>query len=300
MIRHWRLILTWPIIPMFIKACLVPCFFPKDSPKFFMKTQGQKTSEEETRERMKSIFRDTYRESQVTEITDITMTVVEKEVKAGSGPWGTFKGLLNADENRKRITTGFIISIGQQATGYSYLNLYSTDLFNRLFGNGKDVTFMMAIAKVIAGVVAVITMKVFTRKINLMFGTLFQAFTFYFILLAAYLNIPLMGTIAAMAHLVFFGIALGGVMKAYLTEIMPPIGVSITASSAWLAQAAVGKLIPLLVPIVGDQVLLTFFCLSGMMLFFLFDWRLIETKDKNEGMVIDEFQNKPYKFLDFS
>lgn len=102
---------------------------------------------------------------------------------------------------------------------------------------------MMAFAKVVAGVVAVITMKTFTRKLNLMFGTLFQAFTFYFILLAAYFNIPLMGTIAAMAHLVFFGIALGGVMKAYLTEILPPIGVSITASSAWLSQAAVGKLI---------------------------------------------------------
>lgn len=299
MIENWRYILTWPIIPMAIKAILIPFFFTKDSPKFFMKTTVD-TNPEETRERMKSIFRDTYRESQVTEITDLTMTVVEKEQKSGSGPWGTIRGLLVADENRRRITTGFVISIGQQLTGYSYLNLYSTDLFNRLFGNGKDVTFMMALAKVAAGIIAVITMKTFSRKTNLMFGTLFQAFTFYFILMAAYFKIPLMGTIAAMAHLVFFGIALGGVMKAYLTEILPPIGVSITASSAWLSQAAIGKLIPLLEPVVGDEVLLTGFCLSGMMLFFLFDWRLVETKDKHEAVVLDEFQNKPYRFMDFS
>lgn len=299
MITHWRYILMWPIIPLALKALLLPCFFPKESPKFYMKSHIE-NSPEETRERMKSIFRDTYRESQVTEITEITMSVVEKENQSGVGALATIIGLLKAEENRRRITTGFILSIGQQATGYSYLNLYSTDLFERLMKNGKEVTFAMAIGKVLAGVIAIFTMKTFSRKVNLMFGTLLQALTFYLILVAAYYQIPTLGIVAAVAHLIFFGIALGGVLKAYLTEILPPIGVSITLSSAWLSQAAVGKLIPLLAARFGDEILITAFCISGIVLFFLFDWRLLETKDKNEAQVIDEFTYKPYRYMDFS
>jgi hypothetical protein len=299
MITHWRTILMWPMIPLALKAILLPCFFPKESPKFFMKT-NMENGPEETRERVKSIFRDTYRESQVTEITEITMSVVDKENKSGIGAWATLIGLFTAKENRRRITTGLAIALGQQLTGICYLNLYSTNLFDRLMQNGKEVTFVMAIGKIFAAVIAIFTMKLFPRKVNLMFGTLFQALTFYLILVAAFYQIPILGIVAAVAQLIFFGIALGGVMKAYLTETLPPVGVSITASCAWLSQAIVGKLIPLMAAAYGDEVLLTGFCICGMGLFFLFDWRLVETKDKNEDQVIEEFTTKPYRFMDFN
>lgn len=297
MVDNWQIILCWPIVPLLIKAILLPIFFPNESAKYYLKS---KSINEDTRQRVKSIFKDTYRESQVTEITDLTITMVENEDKAGSGAIASLKNLFTSKERRKRVTTGFVLSLGQQLSGISLMNLYSTDIFDRILGNGKQATFTLALAKLAAGVMCIITMKLFSRKVNLMAGTIIQSLSLYTIFLASYFQIPTLGIVGAFVLVVSYAIGLGGSLNAYLTEILPPIGVSITLSTSWLALGLFGKFIPLVASIIGDELLLLAFSSFGLILFFLMDWRIIETKDKSEAKVYEEFATKPYRYFDFS
>lgn len=297
MITHWRIILCWPIIPLFLKAVLLPFFFTKESPKYYMK---QNATDENVRERIKSIYNDTYRDSKVSEITDLTMAMVEKEIEAGAGNIEVFKRLFTANENRKRVTTGFFLSISQQLSGVALINLYSKDIFDRILGNGNEVTFVLAISKAIAGVVCIISVKVFSRKFNLMAGLLLQSLSLYAIYVASYYQLRLLGTVGAFVHTMGYAIGLGGALNAYLTEILPPVGVSITLSTAWLGLATFGKLIPILAATFGDPMLLLAFSAMGLICFFIMDWRIIETKGKSEAAVYVEFATKPYRYFDFS
>jgi len=293
MIANWRYILCWPAVVIFFKVILMPIVIKHDSPKFYI---GQNYGKEDLKASIKEIYSDTYRESQVDAATESIIAVHQKTVIESKS---SKLAVLFSPIYRFAFATTFVISILAQFNGVSYFALYSTDLFNRVSGNGKKVTFFIAIAKVFGGVCAIIFMKNFGRKFNLMLGCLMQGVCIALVMISLYVNVTEISMAAVFLYFISFAIGLGGSVNAFVTEVIPPIGVSLISSFLCILNAMFGKLLPLAAAAYGDETLLCFFAICCFVGFFALDFFLIETKDKNEERILSEYMNHKYTFLNF-
>ena len=293
MVANWRLILCWPIIPALFKAIFLPFVIKRESPKFFIKNNENLP---ELKERLNDIYKDTYRHSQVVDITEGTIKVFNDQKKAA--PNQGFS-ILFTKLMRRRLMTAVLVAMSEEMCGMTYFSLYSTDLFNRINGTGKQMTFTIALTKLCAGIVAVFCMKFFGRKTNLTVSPLIQCIALILIITSITLSIPVLAYFGVVTFMLFYAIGFGGSTTNYITEIVPPKGASIGYSIIWLFSAGLGKILPFLSGFMGDESLLISFAISCFIIFIVMGTVLIETKDKSEAKIIDEFVNKKIKFFDF-
>merc|ERR1711862_496973 len=99
---------------------------------------------------------------------------------------------------------------------------------------------------------------------------------------------------ACIVYIFFFGIGIGSAYFAFVTEILPPIGVGICMTTQWICVAIVGKFVPILKDSIGILPLCTFFCFVCIIGFLLLDWLVIESKGKNQEQIIEEYKTLPY------
>ena len=293
-IERWQVILCWPAIPLAIKAVVFPILVKTESPKFYIKENPEHP---ELKQSLIDIYSSTHRETQVEKVADMTIKVFQEQSAAGKSP-----GLLAlfSPPFRRRLISGIVEAIAWQASGIGYFVIYSTDLFNRISGKGKQITFVIAVTKVFGGVFAVIFMKTFGRKFNLMVGTFIQGVSISLILFSISVEIPILSYIGVVVYMVAFAIGHGGAFQAYITEILPPKGASLCNTLTWIVNAVIVKILPKLADAYGDEAIMFGFAILCFIILFLLDLTCIETKDKSEDQVIQDFKNKPYRFMDFS
>jgi len=302
-LQYWQYILCWPAIFILLKVLLMPIVLPTESPKFFIKKNYDKP---DLREKLQKMYSHTYRESQTFNIADSCIKVYTQQQKASvienDGEEKACAELRNltGEYSRKRLLSGLVVAFSQQICGVSFFALYSTDLFNRISGKGKQVTFFLAISKILGGLFAVIFMKAFGRKFNFHIGILTQCLSIVAIVISMEIDMPEIAYFAVVIYMLAFAVGLGGAFPAYLTEILPPVGVSAANSLACTINASLGKILPLVAEPLGDENILLFFAGMCIVCFLLLDRFVIETKDKDEELVIEEFLHKKYRFLDFS
>ena len=292
-IEKWRLILCWVFVPALMKVIFLPLMIRQDSPKFFIHRHHDHP---DLKEKLQGIYEETYRHSQVQAVSDGTIQVFREQQQA-SAPDGYL--LLFTPLMRRRLATAILVAFCEEMNGMNYFSMYSNDLFNRLNGSGKQMTLVIAIGKVCAGAVAVVFMKFIGRKVNLTFSPLVQGLALLLIIISIREVIPVLAYIGLLMFILCYAIGFGGSTTAYITEILPPKGTSIALSFVWLFSAGQGKLLPLLATSVGDEALLGAFTVCCMLIFVLMGVFLIETKDKPEAKVVDDFKTRGYKFLDF-
>ena len=303
LVTHWQYILSWPAIPLAIKACLVPFLIKVESPKYIVK---ESFDDPDLQSKLESVYKETYRESQVADMTSSTIKIYSEQrqsVKDGGSAGGNqslavFK-LLFTPLMKRRTVTGLILAFCNQLTGIGYFAFYSTDLFDRISGNGKKVTLFIALSKVVGGLVAVVFIKNFGRKFNMMFGVVLQAISIFAILTGAITGQGWIAFVAVMVYMVAYAFGIGGVFNAYLAETLPPTGVSMGSALNWTFNAIIAKTLPILAAPVGDQNLLLGFGILCTIHVFLIDWRVLETKDKSEETVIQEFKTTKYRLFNF-
>ena len=294
-VRNWQFILCWPIIPGLLKAVCLPLIVNSESPKYHV---SRFADHPEVSEKVREVYQETHRTSQVHHLSDITIRVhLEERLAARSASRGF--SILCSPLMRRRFLTGIVVISFNQLCGTTFFSIYSTDLFNRISGNGKQVTTALAVMKVVSAFIGVFCMKSFGRKVNLMFGILVQGLSLSLILASMNYKVPLLGYVGVGTFMIGFAVGIGGAFQAYLTEILPPKGASICNAMLWAANSLIVKLLPIVSGLYGDEMILFGFAGLNFIGFFILERVLIETKNKTEDVIIEEFKSRKLRFLDF-
>ena len=259
-VKYWRCILCWPIIPQILKLIALPFILKFESPRYYFIMHRKSENLEKS---IALIFGDTYPSKDVKKITSDTIKVLKEQEsnKIGGGLLSALR-CFTSPHTRKRMVAGCFLLIGQQMTGLTYYSLYSTDIFDRISHEGKKITFFIAGAKLVAGFVGIITMKSFGRKFNLMVSNQMQAVCSLLIVLSIQLKISWISYIAGPGYMFFLATGYGSCGNAYVSEILPASAVSFCVAVGWIAQASIAKIIPLIAEDVGDANMMLFFAVS--------------------------------------
>ena len=97
----------------------------------------------------------------------------------------------------------------------------------------------------------------------------------------------------------FLATGYGSCINAYVTEILPASAASFCIAIGWIAQASIAKIIPLIAEDLGDANMMLFFAVTCFIWVFILDYFLVETKDKLESRVIQQFKTRPYSLFNF-
>jgi hypothetical protein len=276
---------------MLIKIIMVPFFLRTDTPKYIYASEVDKTTARAKIIQANSFI---YSPESLEGVTNETLNNYEKQESQGSAGFGA----LFSTRYRTRLLSGCFVAFAQQISGINFLIFYSTKLFEKS-GKAKEMTVTVGLANFLGSFVALYAIGKFGRKFNIVWGTLLQGIGM--LLLFIGFRTDSFGILAAavVIYMLFFAVGLGGSEMAYISEILPPAGVSIALAVQWILTAAIAQSLLSLMNFFGPNALLIFFTGACFLFFFAADYLMIETKDKNEEMIAQEFENREYKFLNF-
>ena len=160
-------------------------------------------------------------------------------------------------------------------------------------------TIVVGLSNFIGSFIALYAISRFGRKFNIVWGVLLQAVGFLLLYIGYKQNEFWIQALSVVIYIVFFAIGLGGSLMAYLSEILPPVGISIALAVQWLVTALIGQFLLTFVSTFGAPTMILFFASACLFFFFSLDYLMIETKGKNEDTITRQFENRTYRFLDF-
>jgi SP family facilitated glucose transporter-like MFS transporter 8 len=156
-----------------------------------------------------------------------------------------------SERYRKRFFIACNLNAMQQLTGINFLGFFSTELFDKLSGNGSTMTLIIGAANVSGGLVGMYTLSKFGRKANILYGCAL-CFTGMLILnIGISLGSSIISALGVLVYMIFFAVGMGSVMPLYCAEIVPAAGVGIATAVQWLFATLVGKLVPILIQSMG-------------------------------------------------
>ena len=297
-LEHWRIVLGWTGILSVIKLVGILVLIKSESPKYYL---TKNPDAEDREERLMEIYRETHSEKKALERKEDCIESFRREnaEKEGKSTMDQIC-ILFSKTFRKRMIAGSLACMTQQLSGHAFFEVYSKDLFDKMSNSGTMVTFCLAIAKFMGGGIVVLFVKYFGRKKNIVFGTLAQGIGICIILVSLWLTLPILACIGIMVFITGFQIGSGGCCYLFSAEILPPIGVSVATSGLWILDIITMKITPHASQRYGDNVCVGFFCLLCFVMVFTLDYFIIETRNKSDVEIIDDYQHKKYRFMDFS
>jgi len=161
------------------------------------------------------------------------------------------------------------------------------------------VNLLIGVSNFLSSFIGMWFLKLFGRKTNLVFGIFVQGIMFWGMGMMYYFDWWGLLYPAAIIFILSFSLGMGGTSYPYIVEILPPVGVGMAMGTQWVFTALIGYFIPTLAKndVLGVMPLMIIFgwiCVAG---FIILDWLVIETKDKSESKVANDYQNLKYRFL---
>ena len=311
------IVLCWPGAVGLLRLILLLVLFKfgaLESPGYYLnQIKPGKTPAEEIEKKTESIrnwFACVYQEQDVDQVVAKTL---EEHEEASSKVQPGFTTMFSK-QYRFRLLTACLVNIFQQLSGVNFLIFYSIQLFNKISKNGPFMALVIAGANICGAVVGLFTIERFGRRFNLMYGSLLGAICFVLLIVGIHIPDPLISeivsTAAVLFYMVAFAVGLGGTMPIFCAEIIPAVGVGIAASMQWLAVAAIGKGVPLLLPPEGPfnpEELIGFFAFCLLVSFFFTNYACVETKGMDEadvesvysGGVSRDGRKHPFSWINF-
>ena len=133
-----------------------------------------------------------------------------------------------------------------------------------------------------------------------MFGTLVQSAGLFSILNGIWYSQSILSYIGIVVFVIGFQVGSGGCCYLFAAEVLPPVGVSFVTSILWTLGITTVKLAPFLSHKYSENAIIIFYCVVCLLIFFVLDIFEIETKDKSDVKIIEEYKSKKYRFMDFS
>jgi len=280
--KYWRLFLLYPKILSVIRLCIFPFLFKKDTPKYiFLKAETPEAARPDIRESLMPVYAD----SSLDAVTDRYIDRLEREKLKGKATAVT----MFSKRYIKQLLSGCYVAFIQQWNGINFLLFYSTSIFDKLAGIGKEMTLYIGLGNLAGGIISTILITTAGRKPNLVYGCFSQGVAWFLLLTGYETNQLWLMIIASIMYIMSYAIGLGGTITAYVGEVLPPAGVGIALGCQWLNIAITGLTFPLFNVAFGEAVLFGAFgvlCVLGAV--GLFFWT-IETKNKTPEQVEAEF-----------
>ena len=297
-VDHWRLILTWTGLINVVKIIGILCLVKYDSPKFYLNRNYRSVNRDE---KLVEIYMLTHTKKEANERMLDIVKAYEIENKNADKRSTIEKFIfLFSKTMRKRLVAGSLTSAAQEMSGNSFFEIYSRDMFDRVCNVGKTFTLFMAISKLVGSVMIVIFTKYFGRKKNLMVGTLTQSVGLITILGGIWMSHSMLLFIGVFLYMVGYHTGSGGTMYMFIAEILPPVGVSFATAIHWILGILTVKFVPSLAVFYSESTIIIFYAVVCIVIFILMDFYIIETKEKTDVDIIEQYQNREYKFMDFS
>lgn len=291
-VKYWRIILLWPLVISVVRLALFPFFIRTDTPKYVYSSIRDKQA---ARDRVKAVMLTIYDAQDSEKATATVVALFNKQESAGPV---SFLSLFRA-KYRSRNLSGCSVAFFQQLSGIVFIVFYSTDLFNSFKqGSGKTLTLIVGISNFAGSILTIYLIGKMGRKFNLIAGIFFQGVAWFLLLIGFQVGALWLLIVGSCLYMVSFSVGLGGTETAYISEVLPPIGVGFALAVHWLLNAVIGILIPILVQSLGPSALMGFFGVVSILGVFALDFLLIETKGKSEETIIAEFENKKYRCFD--
>lgn len=287
MVDYWRYLVLGSTLISVLRLALFPKYIKSETPKYIFTSL---VNPEHTEDLVYQAYSILYEDEAAKECTKNTLQMFEKQREEGQVSFGT----LFTRRYIKRLVSGCLVAFANQMSGINFLIFFSASIFSSM---PKTITMTIGVSNFGGSFLAMYFIGKMGRKFNLVIGALGQGLSLtglYFGFNSS--NDPLM--IASVClYITFFAIGSGGTTTAYISEILPAIGIGVALALQWILTAIVGQVVPPLVEIFGPTKIIMFFAIMSFSLFFSLDCLMIETKGKTESMVEQEFLHRSYKFL---
>lgn len=291
---YWRIFVLWPLAVSVTRLVLFPFLIRSETQKYVFNKYSDK-GREECFKKVLEVNAMIYETQSAELVTKDMIEVFEKQKLSGNV---TLKKLLSK-EYRKRLFSGALVSYVQQFAGISFLIFYSTVIFDEIKdGYGKTMGLMIGISNFVGSILTIYLIQKKGRKFNLVTGAAINVVSLIILLIGYSTSTLWLLILACIVFMLSFAVGLGGTLTAYISEVLPPLGVGISLSLLWFLNGLLGFVLPPLIKQIGAPPIIAFLAGITFINIFILDCFLIETKGKTEAMVIDEFRNRKYKFMD--
>ena len=210
-------------------------------------------------------------------IEEIIQVQIEKERNKDNEDYAEGLSALIGPRYRFRFMIVIVLNIAQQLTGINFLIFLSTPLFDKISGNGREMTLVIGAANIIGGVVGILTISRFGRRFNMIFGTIIQILGFSLLIVGYEFENDIILVISVVSYMISFAVGQGGTMGLFCAEIVPATAVGIGGGLQWLFTSLVGYLLPGLNDSLGPIALIIFFIVMMTLTVFFMSYACIET-----------------------
>jgi len=280
LIEYWRFFLCYPAVIALIRFSLLYMFLDFESPNWLLQTHSADTS-------VKTILANSYRTIYHDQgIEEKVEELVNQCKESNSEKPVEFKMLL---EQRFRVPmiSSLIVMIGQQLTGINFLVFFSTELFDKISGNGKTISFVFGLGNLLGSFVCMYFVNKYSRLFLLKNGTIVQGVSLLLIVVGVQMGYYFILPISVMAYILSFAVGMGATAGLYINEILPPTGVGFTLATNWVSAALVGKLCPIGTQLIGSNGMLLFFSLWCFAICYLMDKYCIDVSTSRPSIQKD-------------
>ena len=191
---------------------------------------------------------------------------------------------------RRQLFSGCFVALTFQLSGTNFIMLYSTLLFDSIVPNsGKLITLISGLSNLGGGIVGIFTIEKMGRKPNIVLGTVFQGLGMLLLAIGfvqTSLGLFIAGTIVFIAG---FSYGVAGAYSTYISEVLPPNGMSLAFSVQWVFSMVISIIIPFVLARIGPLALMIFFLLYNVLATIVNFLTCVETKSKSSQEVNLEF-----------
>ena len=219
----WRFILGFPMILAFIRFVFLWEVCPFEPPQYLIMTNQDEAA--------KLALERIYQGESITLEYEFLKIVREK---TSQGHKVTYRDLLGP-EYRARFFVGLFIAISQQYVGVNPLIFYSTAVFELILGTenaskAPTLTVILGFCGLFSALISgPLAINRFGRKTVLIFGLVALSITQAVIAVFGYMDNSVAMIVSIYVLAILFGLSWGPVVWVILAEILPDIGVGISA-----------------------------------------------------------------------
>jgi MFS transporter, SP family, galactose:H+ symporter len=292
--KYWKEIICITVVTSASRIMILPMFLKSDTPKYIYNSTK---SEDEIYNKIKNCYKHIYSFEDVDRATFEAIKTFNQQKQAARKVG--FEELFTP-RFIKRTFAGCFLAFAQQICGINFFIFYSNRIFDKISGNGAQMTLVIGISNFTAGFLALDLIERLGRKFNFVFGSLIQSLSLALLLIGVGLEVFAITAAAACIYIMSFAVGLGSSYGAYMNESLPPVGVGLAVAIQWIFTALIGYLTPILDDSFGEINILTFFAVVCLILFFVLAKITIETKGKKEYQIDEKFAKGELKWFDFS
>ena len=287
LITHWKDIFTWPIIFCFITFfAILTSFGLRETPEFYIEnTKNKKKLGSEIHKTMKVI----YTKDDAREYVNLKLAQVKHQKKKfkETDSTMTWKRACT-NKYRNQLITGVLTSSMKEFGGIAIMLFLSTQIFEENTNNGVSITVIISIANMVGGLLCLYMIRK-KRRTGLLGPAFFYMLSCFGLVVGTHMRSALVNSICTFVFISSYGSGLGSVLRIYLTEILPPLGLGISLAAQWLSAAMIVSTYPLIMTKIGIFGIMLMNLFSCITLFLIIYFKCHETKGYTKEEIIIMF-----------